>query len=203
MRHPPPGACGGLSTWWHGAVLTEVAEHPADWRKNQLRPLPSCFQLSQFLHLTLSQELCWEYRPLLFQPRLQAQEAGPGHWEGGGGLAGTECLLGHYAYRGLRDKALSKEFSPEKLNLKPRDAAAHSLSRRRGLPVLLPPTLFGAIHHHHQQKNLRKSWASHPFSVPIKLTNMQNLRLVCAQARNVLCKSTHTYICFPLPKRGS
>lgn len=167
MRCPPPGACGGLSPWWHGAALMEVAEHPADWWKNQLRPLPRHFQLRQFLHLTtLPHELCWESRPLLFQPRLQAQEAGPDHWEGVGGLVGTECLLGHYAYR---DKALCKEFSPEKLNLKPRAATAHSFSRHRGLPSLPPPTLFGALHHHHHQKSLRKSWASHPFSVPINL----------------------------------
>lgn len=105
------------------------------------------------MHLSaLSCELCGEARPLLFQPRLQAQQAGPDNWDGVGGVA-LRASWELPAYKGLRDKALSKQFSLEKLHLKRRAAgspltlriSAGALGGYRGLTWLPPPTLCGAL----------------------------------------------------------
>lgn len=158
------------------------------------------------MHLSaLSRELCGEARPLLFQPRLQAQQAGPDNWDGVGGVA-LRASWELPAYKGLRDKALSKQFSLEKLHLKRRAAAAH------GQPTHSPDQCWGTgrVQGAHlaaspnplwcpapRKKNLRrKAGRYYPFSVPIKLTNMQNFRPVCMHRLGMsYVKSTQTYAC--------
>lgn len=199
----------GSALWRPRAVLTEVAEHPGDLRKNRSQPQLLAVDKSDTSHdkRTLSGRpaltgraepaLRLPRRPLprfLFQPRLQAQKGDPDNTRGPvGQCRGPPQTTSRVTARaGVSDTRLPRISAEQSAEAESGGGLPPTCSLLVRVPPL-PPTPSGAPL---QQITPRKTQVVLSLFCP-HTTKRQDSQegYLCAGAKNLLFRSTRTYTC--------